>query len=317
MRQRQLELFTRSELASMRDPAASRNYSPERDQFRRDHERHRAWGLTQRHARRLMQLRNQGDPWAVAISEAGGWQARSAISVFEPAGDGPPPSRASGRSSSSGRGLAPRGGRPNAQASPAERAACAPRTERTERTQPAEQAEQTQPAEQAEQTQPAGQAGQAEQTQPAQPAEQTQPAEQARFADRVGSGRRAVGRQRRAFPAGRASRATRTCRRLSALARARRSGRGRTKPQPSGNRRSGSVNAPRRRTPARAVRDRLSTGTDDDSGRRQLRATTTPGDDNSGRRQLWPPTGRQTRSEPETTTICGRQPFGCRKNKGR
>ncbi|MFB9696369.1 hypothetical protein ACFFRK_25225, partial [Amorphoplanes digitatis] len=57
--QRQLQFFSRGELAAMRDRTASRNYSPERDQFRRDHERHRTWGLTQRHARRLRQLRHR------------------------------------------------------------------------------------------------------------------------------------------------------------------------------------------------------------------------------------------------------------------
>ncbi|MBB4763729.1 hypothetical protein BJ971_004285 [Actinoplanes digitatis] len=57
---RQLQFFTSSELAAMRDRTASRNYSPERDEFRREHERHRAWGLTQRHARRLRQLRGRG-----------------------------------------------------------------------------------------------------------------------------------------------------------------------------------------------------------------------------------------------------------------
>src|SRR3954470_9534088 len=47
---RQLQLFTSVQLATMRDRTASRNYSPERDAFRREHERHRAWGLIQRHA---------------------------------------------------------------------------------------------------------------------------------------------------------------------------------------------------------------------------------------------------------------------------
>ena len=36
----------------MRDRTASRSYSPAAEQFRRDHERHRAWGLTQRYARK-------------------------------------------------------------------------------------------------------------------------------------------------------------------------------------------------------------------------------------------------------------------------
>jgi hypothetical protein len=41
----------------MRDRTRSRNYSPERDDFRRLHEKHRAWGLQQRHGRKLQRLR--------------------------------------------------------------------------------------------------------------------------------------------------------------------------------------------------------------------------------------------------------------------
>ncbi|HEV7709548.1 MAG TPA: hypothetical protein VGP16_15220 [Asanoa sp.] len=40
---RQLQLFTSAELAGMRDRTAARNYSPEGEEFRREHERHRAW----------------------------------------------------------------------------------------------------------------------------------------------------------------------------------------------------------------------------------------------------------------------------------
>ena len=58
---RQLELFSRSQLSSLRDRTASRNYSVERDQFRREHQRHREWGLRQRHGRRSMYLRIHGD----------------------------------------------------------------------------------------------------------------------------------------------------------------------------------------------------------------------------------------------------------------
>ena len=54
---RQLSLFTTGQLAVMRDRTAARNYSAERDAFRREHERHRSWGLTQRHAERLRRCR--------------------------------------------------------------------------------------------------------------------------------------------------------------------------------------------------------------------------------------------------------------------
>jgi len=50
---RQLQLFTPAALAEMRDRTAARNYSPAREQFRREHARHRTWGLIQRHAQRL------------------------------------------------------------------------------------------------------------------------------------------------------------------------------------------------------------------------------------------------------------------------
>jgi hypothetical protein len=53
---RQLSMFTRAQVAGMRDRTASRNHSPGRDQFRREHERHRAWGLARRHAERLRRL---------------------------------------------------------------------------------------------------------------------------------------------------------------------------------------------------------------------------------------------------------------------
>jgi hypothetical protein len=55
---RQLSLFTPAQLVDMRDRTASRNYSPSRDEFRREHERHRAWGLARRHAERLRRLRS-------------------------------------------------------------------------------------------------------------------------------------------------------------------------------------------------------------------------------------------------------------------
>jgi hypothetical protein len=54
---RQPSLFTRSQLAEMRDRTAARNYSPAADEFRRDHERRRAYGLARRHAQRLRHAR--------------------------------------------------------------------------------------------------------------------------------------------------------------------------------------------------------------------------------------------------------------------
>ena len=54
----------------MRDGTRSRNYSPERDEFRRTHERHRAWGLARRHAEKLRRLHDRSaDPRPAATSE--------------------------------------------------------------------------------------------------------------------------------------------------------------------------------------------------------------------------------------------------------
>lgn len=50
---RQLQLFTTTQLAGMRNRSVARNHSPAAEAFRRTHQRHRAWGLSQRHAERL------------------------------------------------------------------------------------------------------------------------------------------------------------------------------------------------------------------------------------------------------------------------
>jgi hypothetical protein len=77
---RQLQMFTTSQLAKMRDRTASRNYSPERDEFRRTHERHRAWGLARRHEERLRRLREGADDSRIT-------------STAEACRDDPPPAR--------------------------------------------------------------------------------------------------------------------------------------------------------------------------------------------------------------------------------
>jgi hypothetical protein len=64
----QLGLFTRAELAEMRDRTRSRRYSPEKEAFRREHERRRAFGLVQRHSRKLREL--HGDDGIVALTAA-------------------------------------------------------------------------------------------------------------------------------------------------------------------------------------------------------------------------------------------------------
>lgn len=53
----QASLFSRAQIAAMRDRTMSRNYSAAREEFRREHERHRAWGLQRRHADKLRRVR--------------------------------------------------------------------------------------------------------------------------------------------------------------------------------------------------------------------------------------------------------------------
>jgi hypothetical protein len=62
----QTSLFSRSEVAAMRDRTASRKYSAAREEFRREHERHRHWGLQRRHAEKLRRLRESGVTRSVA-----------------------------------------------------------------------------------------------------------------------------------------------------------------------------------------------------------------------------------------------------------
>jgi hypothetical protein len=62
---RQLALFTVAELSAMRDRSRSRRYSPANEQFRREHARHRAWGLARRHAEKLRRAQERRDEAAL------------------------------------------------------------------------------------------------------------------------------------------------------------------------------------------------------------------------------------------------------------
>ena len=91
---RQLELFTRTELAGMRDRSRARNYCASRDEFRRAHERHREWGLQRRHAERLRQIRErEAGCWPVDLEvlHAGVEEGRSGMADLLPPGTGRPP----------------------------------------------------------------------------------------------------------------------------------------------------------------------------------------------------------------------------------
>jgi hypothetical protein len=96
----QLSLFPRSQVASWRDPTASRNYSPAGEQFRREHARHREWGLRQRHGRKAMYLRIYGDTAAPSDRVGDGLVSGPAAPAFGaavlerlPADRAAPPSR--------------------------------------------------------------------------------------------------------------------------------------------------------------------------------------------------------------------------------
>ncbi|GAA2610936.1 hypothetical protein Adu01nite_22430 [Paractinoplanes durhamensis] len=51
----QPSLFSQAQLAAMRDPTKARNYSSDREAFRRDHKARREHGKAQRHAQRIYQ----------------------------------------------------------------------------------------------------------------------------------------------------------------------------------------------------------------------------------------------------------------------
>ncbi|XVU27248.1 hypothetical protein ACQPZJ_09450 [Actinoplanes sp. CA-054009] len=59
MRYQQLGLISRKQFNAMLDRALARNWSPEKEAFRRDHERRRKWGLAQRHGLKLLRLRRE------------------------------------------------------------------------------------------------------------------------------------------------------------------------------------------------------------------------------------------------------------------
>jgi hypothetical protein len=67
---RQLQFFTAAQMAVMRDRTARKNYSAEAEEFRREHARHREWGLVQRHGEKLRRLRNsRRDAQAARMAE--------------------------------------------------------------------------------------------------------------------------------------------------------------------------------------------------------------------------------------------------------
>src|SRR5690349_23852732 len=86
----QLSLFSRSEIAGMRDRTARRNYSAAAEEFRREHERHRQWGLAQRHGEKLRRLRFSRSGLTTAPTPGSGL-ARSTPPAPPPAPQAPAP----------------------------------------------------------------------------------------------------------------------------------------------------------------------------------------------------------------------------------
>src|SRR5690242_14888799 len=67
-----MQLFSKTELAAMRDRTRVRRYSPAGEEFRREHERHRTWGLARRHAERLRRAHAATPPATMAGPDAEG-----------------------------------------------------------------------------------------------------------------------------------------------------------------------------------------------------------------------------------------------------
>jgi len=85
----QQQLFSRSEIAAMRDPTRGRNSCAANVEFRREHERDRAYGLARRHASKLRRLYG-----SVAAAEA--VFAERAAAALAPGVDGTPPCEPAG-----------------------------------------------------------------------------------------------------------------------------------------------------------------------------------------------------------------------------
>lgn len=107
---RQLSLFSRAEISSMRDRTRRRNYSAGGEEFRREHARRRAWGLQQRHARKLNWLRRHGGfaylgspllPFdsEVLVQVAGAWREDAPVTGRKAAGEPVEPGRKAATSS--------------------------------------------------------------------------------------------------------------------------------------------------------------------------------------------------------------------------
>jgi len=127
---RQLSLFDKATTAGMRDRTRSRNYSPERDEFRREHERRRYWGLQRRHAEKLRSIHGDPTPSTTVPAQPRPTPLPPAV-VPAPAAVATPPPVSPDRSA-----RAPRPARPRVDARPVAAARAAPPLATMKRIQP-------------------------------------------------------------------------------------------------------------------------------------------------------------------------------------
>jgi len=126
---RQLSLFDRATTTAMRDRTKSRNYSPERDEFRREHERRRYWGLQRRHAEKLRQIHGGPTPPTTVPDQPRPTPPPPAVPAAAAVSTPPPvnPDRSA---------PAPRPARPGVNAPPVAAAPVAPQSAAKKRIQP-------------------------------------------------------------------------------------------------------------------------------------------------------------------------------------
>ena len=209
----QLQLFSRSEVAAMRDRSRSRNYSAEGEEFRRAHARHRSWGLARRHARKLCRLHGR----SAECSAVGLHESADVPPLIWPAGatrERPPSESAESRDATAKRAQPPdrrhRDDRtapadqptpttraeafvPPESAEPAERTGPANRRAPTEETRPPKRTqlgERTEPRERTDSAEPTELAERTRPTEPTRPPKHTQPGEHTELGERTGPAKR-------------------------------------------------------------------------------------------------------------------------------
>ena len=73
-------MFSRAEITAMYDATRRRNYSAAGERFRKEHQRHRDWGLEQRHRKKLCDLYGSVEAAEAYFAE----RARAALAPAAP-----------------------------------------------------------------------------------------------------------------------------------------------------------------------------------------------------------------------------------------